>query len=81
VSASGDWSSDVCSYDLVHGILFENFMLDDDEIEFTKKIVVPAFETIEKIFGVKPLIVALNPTEIEGSDFWNSYPYQIEDVL
>lgn len=66
---------------LVHGILFENFLLDDDEIEFTKNVFVPAFETIEKIFGMKPLIVALNPTDIEGSDFWNSYPYQIEDVL
>lgn len=66
---------------LVHGILFENFLLDKSEIEFTKNVFIPAFEKVEKLFGIKPLIVALNPTDIEGSDFWNSYPQQIEDVI
>lgn len=66
---------------LVHGVLFENFLLDENERDFTKNVFIPSFEKIEKLFGLKPLIVALNPTEIEGSEFWNSYPQQIEDVL
>ncbi len=66
---------------LVHGILFENFLLDENEIDFTKNVFIPAFKKIEKVFGIKPLIVALNPTEIEGVDFWNSYPPQVEDML
>ncbi len=66
---------------LCHGVLFENFLLDKTEFDFNQNIFLPAFLKIEKEFGIKPLIVAIAPTEIEGSEFWNSYPHQIEDVL
>jgi len=57
-----------------NGILFENFMLDKKELLFTKEIFLPAFIKIVQETGVKPLIVALEPTEIEGDIFWNCYP-------
>ena len=66
---------------LVHGILFENFLLNDEEFSFNTEVFLPAFDKIVKKFGIKPLIVAIAPTEIEGSKFWNSYPHQIEDMI
>lgn len=59
-----------------HGIQFENFMLDRKELWFTKEIFLPAFIEVYKKTGLKPLIVALEPTEIEGSKFWISHPLE-----
>ena len=57
-----------------HAILFENFLLDSREISFTKDIFLPAFINIYRITGLKPIIVALEPTHIEGDKFWVCYP-------
>lgn len=59
---------------LQNAILFENFMLDYKEISFTREIFLPALMKIQQETGYKPLIVALEPTEIEGDNFWMSYP-------
>lgn len=59
---------------ITHGILFENMMLDEKEVAFAKNVFVPAFLSVWKEFGVKPLIVALEPTDIEGDKFWMCYP-------
>jgi hypothetical protein len=65
-----------------HGILFENFMLDKKELNFTREVFLPAFIKIYKSTGLKPLIVALEPTDIEGDEFWISYPKDVrEDVV
>lgn len=61
-----------------NGILFENFMLDEKEREFTKTVFLPAFISVWELTGVKPLIVALEPTEIEGDNFWVCYPSETE---
>lgn len=66
---------------LVNGILFENFLLDQKEILFTKEIFLPAFLEVERRTGKKPLIVALEPTEIEGDEFWLSYPHTFKETL
>jgi hypothetical protein len=60
---------------LKDGILFENFLLEGKELAFTKEIILPALIEIEKETGFKPLIVALEPTEIEGDQFWLAHPY------
>lgn len=59
---------------LVNGIMFENYMLDIKEMSFTKEVFLPAFIYLSKKFGCKPLIVALEPTDIEGDLFWMCYP-------
>lgn len=56
------------------GILFENFMLYGHEEPFTRNIFLPAFIQITNDLKMKPLIVALEPTEIEGDTFWTCYP-------
>lgn len=57
-----------------NGVLFENFLLDTKEIDFTKNVFLPAFIKITQESGVKPLIVALEPTEIESAEFWMCHP-------
>lgn len=64
-----------------HGILFENVMLDTKELNFTKDIFLPAFIEVEKMTGFKPLIVALEPTDIETDEFWMCHPHQSKKVV
>lgn len=63
------------------GVLFENFFLDKKEISFTRNVILPAFLEIYQETGVKPLIVTLAPTEIEGDQFWHSYPYTQKGIV
>jgi hypothetical protein len=54
------------------GILFENFLItgDDNEINFTKNVVLPALKRATILTGVKPLIVPVGDLDIETEDFW-----------
>ncbi len=61
-----------------HGILFENFLLDAEEEEFSRHIFLPALIETRERTGVKPLIVALEPTDIEGDVFWMCHPPERE---
>lgn len=56
-----------------HGIQFENFMLNEKESFFTREIFLPAFIDVYRATGLKPLIIALEPTETEGDEYWISY--------
>ena len=60
---------------LKHGILLENFLLKGGEADFVREIIMPALMEIEQETGKKPLIVALEPTEIEDKKFWLSHPH------
>lgn len=62
-------------------VLFENFATDGRERAFTRDIILPAIEEIERECGCKPLIVALEPTDIEGDCFWLSHPHGISTML
>ena len=58
---------------LKNGILLENFLPNGVEQRLVREIVLPAIIEIEKETGMRPLIVALEPTSIEGNKFWLSY--------
>lgn len=66
---------------LKHGILLENFLVGGKELSFTKDVILPAILEIETETGLRPLIVALEPTEIEDSKFWLSHPYKKKEVI
>lgn len=63
------------------GILFENFLLDGKEVSFTNEVIIPCINEITAEFGLKPLIVALAPTEMEIDKFWFSYPFEDKDLI
>ncbi|MCX6786614.1 MAG: hypothetical protein NTU85_02250 [Candidatus Kaiserbacteria bacterium] len=69
------------SFFIRDGILFENFMPFRSEGAFTKTIISPAFENLEKKYGVKPLIVRLAPEKEEMRQFWDAYPKKIKKHL
>lgn len=56
-----------------HGVLFENFLYDKQEADFTENIVIPAFKKIEELFGVSPLIFPLQPLKLEREKNWYGY--------
>jgi len=57
-----------------HGVLFENFLIDDkEEDEFIREKFLPSFKEVERIFGVKPLIFPLLPFDGEKHQHWLSY--------
>ncbi len=67
---------------LRHGILFENFVYDDkSEWEFTTRVFAPAFIDLWQRTGIKPLIVALEPTDTEGDEFWLCHPVETRNYV
>ncbi len=66
---------------LCHGVLFENFLLNKNEGEFTNKKVLPSFNELEKIFGIRPLIVPLEPRNDEITCSWRHYSKKIKKIL
>jgi hypothetical protein len=66
---------------LCHGILFDNFLADNSEMQFTEQAFLPAFIDIYQQTGKKPLIVALEPTDIENDNFWHSYPPDVKKIV
>lgn len=58
---------------ICNGILFENFLLNDEEINFTKNVVIPAFKKMEENLGTKPLVVRMLPRTKEEEVYWFHY--------
>ena len=66
------------------GILFENFLLNennDNNGKFTKDVVLPAIEKVINLIGLKPLIVPITPIDIEKDNFWISYYPDIKTLI
>ena len=67
---------------VAHGILFENFLTSkDSEGDFTKKVLLPTVEKIINLTGVKPLIVPMEPMDIENEEYWISHPSQVKKII
>ncbi|HCP09050.1 MAG TPA: hypothetical protein DIT25_04625 [Candidatus Moranbacteria bacterium] len=61
---------------ICNGVLFENYFVgsNKDEKKFTFDVVKPAFDRIQEIFGLRPLIVPLVSYKVDGDIFWQYYP-------
>lgn len=55
-------------------VLFETFLLSDEERAFTTGVVIPAFDSVCRRTGLRPLICRLDPPEQEGDRCWLCYP-------
>lgn len=59
---------------LRNGVLFDNFLVDTKEASFTREIILPSLERLRMESGYKPLIISLDPSSMEGHQFWLSHP-------
>ena len=66
---------------ICHGILFENFLSEGDEGNFTREVAWPAIRQVTDYFGLKPLIVRLRPEESEADPYWCWYPGHLEEEV
>ena len=66
---------------VAHGILFENFLTNDKEKDFSENVVLPAIEEVFNITGCKPLIVPLSTMDDEEEDYWISHPMIIKNII
>jgi hypothetical protein len=64
-----------------HGILFENFITSEEEAVFSRAVVIPAFEFVEKRIGVKPIVVAIVAEEMLDDPYWWCYDARVVDML
>lgn len=64
-----------------NAILFENFTLQKNEDGFTRSVVMPAFERLISVFGVRPLVVPLRPRDAEDEQFWCCYPDGVRALI
>ncbi|MFA6325235.1 MAG: hypothetical protein WCX46_03350 [Candidatus Paceibacterota bacterium] len=67
---------------VTHGILFENFLTSkNSEGDFTKNLLLPAIEKIINLTGIKPLIVPMEPLEIESEEYWIGHMPKIKNLI
>jgi len=70
---------------IAHGVLFDVFEDDHGSKEevFTREVILPNLEIVEREFGLKPLIVRHYPPEqTDDEDFyWFSYPPHVNAYL
>ncbi len=62
------------------GILLENFLLPTEE-EFIENVIFPAYKEIWEKYGKKPLIVPMEPLDLNDHDFSLYYPSVILDKI
>ncbi len=66
---------------ICHGILFENFLLNDTDGEFSRNVVLPAIERVMNLTGLRPLVVPIGPIDMELDDYWVSYHPVIKTLI
>ena len=66
---------------VLNGILFENFFPKGVESNFTKEIILPAIEYVFSTTGFKPLIVPIEPIDIEMDEYWYYYSNSVKDII
>lgn len=63
---------------LCHAVWFENFFLSDHrERQLIELVIFPAYKSVVRTFGCRPLIVRFLPEETESSVDWHKYPMDV----
>jgi hypothetical protein len=64
------------------GILFENFEITKNgEGDFTKNILLPSLEKVINLVGIKPIIVPLEPIDLEADSFWLHHLPNVKEFI
>lgn len=69
------------SLSLCHAVLFENYLTCGNYTSFSNSIYLPAFEKVQSLFGIKPLVVRLAPKESEEDLYWYCYPDYLKPIV
>ena len=69
------------SLSLCHAVLFENYLTCGDYSSFSNSVYLPAFEKVQSLFGIKPLVVRLAPQESEEDLYWYCYPDYLKPIV
>ncbi len=64
-----------------HAVLCETHFTHGVEAAFTAKVVLPAFHSTWERHGLKPLIAALDPPEMETAPYWEWYPARLQSLV
>lgn len=72
----------IMAFALCHYILFDDYDLLAAEDEFTKKIILPAFNKMEAEFDLRPLIVKISKLGEHTADpYWWCYAKETKDIM
>lgn len=78
--AKNYYEDDLTLY-VCHGILFENFILTENDGKFVREVFLPAFFEVQSKLGFKPLIVPIPPMDIEEDQLWFSHDIKIKSFI
>lgn len=77
-----DWYKAALALSICHGVLFENYITTNgEEQRFCREVVFPAFESVVRVFGIKPLIVPTLPHAEASDRYWNCYAADIDPII
>jgi hypothetical protein len=76
--SAADYYRYFLAFFVCHGVLFENFVTNEEEAVFSRKVVFPAMEEVTELLGEKPLIVLAIAEENLGDEYWWCYPESIK---
>jgi hypothetical protein len=66
---------------ICNGILFENYLLNNEEANFTSNVVLHSIKKLQKLFGIKPLIVSVSPIKHDANLNWVCYPGFLKELI
>lgn len=66
---------------ICNGVLFENFITNEEDERFSESVVFPALKSIFERFGLKPLVVPLLPHDEASDIYWCSYSSELEAII
>lgn len=66
---------------ICHGVLFENYLLNNEQVRFVRNVFLPNYKKVQKILGLKPLIVRLFSNEEEENIYWKYYPKSMKNKI
>lgn len=73
---------DLLSLTLCHAVLFDDYETVKAEESFIQEVIIPAFKEVERIFGVRPIIVKLSDaTEYQRDPYWWAYSPQVKSIM
>ncbi len=66
---------------VTHGVLFENFLSNENEGKFFINVFMPTFDFLTAYYGYKPIIVQAIPEADIDDLYWWCYPNYVKKFI